>query len=242
MVKAKHIFPAFLFIVSMLTLTSCATNKTKYLVNIDTLSSGAANAKSAYLMIPGSEAAAQDDLQFNEYATYVDRALMNHGFTPAKSPKETMVLIFLNYGIGDPQQHRYTYSTPIIGQTGVSSSYSTGTLSTYGNYSSYSGTTTNTPTYGVTGSVRHTGTRTTYDRFITLSAFDVDEYRSSKNASKLWETSITSTGASGDLRLVFPVMVAASQEYIGINTGRKIEVDIYATDERITEIKGLSTP
>lgn len=147
--------------------------------------------------------------------------------------------IFLVYGIGDPQKHQYSYSVPTFGQTGVSSSYTTGTVSSYGGYGSYSGTTTYTPTYGVTGSTSHIRSDTTYFRFMVLDAMDLDEYRKSKKEVQLWKTTVTSTGSSGDLRLVFPILAAASKQYIAKNTGKQVEVNNYEEDERVIEIKGI---
>ncbi len=38
---------------------------------------------------------------------------------------------------------------------------------------------------------------------------------------------VTSTGASGELRTIFPVLIAASKRYIGINTGKKVKIKLY---------------
>ena len=188
-----------------------------------------------YVLLPGDQSTSASDLQFKEYASYVNRALIKQGFIPAESFQDASLAIFLTYGIGEPEQQLHTYSVPTYGQTGVSSSNTTGTFNTDG---SYSGTTTYTPTYGVTGSTTHVDTITTYFRFIVMDAFDLDEYKTSEREVQLWKTTVTSTGTSGDLRIVLPALVAASQEYIGTNTGKKVKVKMFTTDERITEIKG----
>ncbi len=238
--RTTNIFVATLFL-GMLVLTGCATTQPQFSVKVDSISGGA-SAKTSYILLPGEKDAKADDLQFKEYAAYVNRALVKHGFTPANSFQDANVAIFLMYGIGDPKEHQYTYSIPTWGQTGVSSSYTTGTLNTYGGYGSYSGTTTYTPTYGITGSTTHSGTYTTYFRFLVLDAIDLEEYRISEKEVQLWKTTVTSSGSSGDLRRVFPILVAASQEYIGKNTGQKVEINLYETDERVTEIKGIAKP
>ena len=46
----------------------------------------------------------------------------------------------------------------------------------------------------------------------------------------MWKTIIKSTGSSGDLRRVFPVMIGASYKYFDNNTHKEIFVDI--TDEK----------
>jgi hypothetical protein len=73
-----------------------------------------------------------------------------------------------------------------------------------------------------------------------MDAVDLDEYRQTEIEVQLWKTTVTSTGSSGDLRRVFPILVAASQQYIGKNTGQKVEVDLYESDESVIEIKGIS--
>ncbi len=180
------------------------------------------------------------DLQFREYAAYVERALLSLGYTKGARLEDTDIAISLGYGIGEPETSQYTYSLPTYGQTGVSSANTYGTVNTYGNSSTYSGTTTYTPTYGVTGSTTHTGTLTTYYRYMWLDAFDLEEFRKTKNRIQLWKTTVTSTGSSGDLRQVFPILVAASKPHIGSNTGKKINVVLTEKDKKVAEIKGLS--
>lgn len=230
-------FSLLSLVFGVLILSGCATTQPKFHVNVDSIGSASENKKS-YVLLPGNKDTKADNLQFKEYATYVNRALLKQGFVPAESFENANIAIFLIYGIGDPQEHQYTYSIPTWGQTGVSSSYTTGTLSSYGSHGSYSGTTTYTPTYGITGSTTHSGSYTTYFRYMILDAIDLDEYKRSKKEVQLWKTTVTSSGSSGDLRLVFPLLVAASKQYIATNTGKKIKVELYETDERVIEIKG----
>lgn len=223
----------------VLLLSGCATTQPRFSVNVDSIS-GSDVDKNSYVLLPGNKDTKADDLQFKEYATYVNRALTKQGFAPADSFEKASVAIFLVYGTGNPQEHQYSYSIPTWGQTGVSSSYTTGAVSSYGGYGSYSGTTTYTPTYGITGSTSHTGSYTTYFRFMVLDAVDLDEYKKSKKEVQLWKTTVTSAGSSSDLRRVFPILVAASKQYIAKNTGQKVEVNIYEEDEQVIEIKGIA--
>jgi hypothetical protein len=180
-------------------------------------------------------------LQFKEFATYIHRALLAQGFTKAESLERAEIAIFLAYGIGDPQEHSYTYALPVWGQTGVSSSTTFGTLKTYGSFGTYSGTTTYTPTYGITGYATQVGTYTTYFRFMLLNAYDLDAYKKENKLSGVWKTTATSTGSSGDLRRVFPILVAASKQYFGLNTEQKIEILLEETSPAVIEIKGITT-
>ncbi|NKB24991.1 MAG: DUF4136 domain-containing protein [Kiritimatiellae bacterium] len=201
-------------------------------VNVDSI--GDARGNKTYILLPGNKDTKAADLQFREYAAYVNRALQEKGFTPAETFQKANVGIFLGYGIGEPQEHQYVYSLPIWGQTGVLSSYRTGAFSSYG----YCGTTIYTPTYGVIGSTTHSSSYTTYSRFISLDAVDLDEYTKTEKEVQLWKTTVTSSGSSDDLRRVFPILIAASKDYIATNTGKKVKVKLLEEDARVMAIKG----
>jgi hypothetical protein len=232
----KKLYSASILVLIIL-LAGCGSLM-RYDVSIDSLQAPGSDDKKSFILLPGNKATPVDDLQFREYAAYIYRALISRGFVPAESTETAQLAIFLAYGIGDPQQHIYSYAVPVWGQTGVSSSTTYGTMSTFGNYGTYSGTTTYTPTYGIKGYQSQVGTYTTYFRFLVLVAIDLSELKKSKKVTPLWKTTVTSTGSSGDLRLVFPAMVAASKPYIATNSGQQIKITIAETDPSILEIKG----
>jgi hypothetical protein len=188
-----------------------------------------------YSSLPGNKDVKADDLHFQEYAGYVHRALFDHGFVQAEAIEKANIAIFLSYGIGDPQEHQFSFSMPTFGQTGISSAQSFGTFGS----GLFSGTTTYTPSYGVTGSQKVSGRYITYFRFMLVNAVDLDEFKESGKEIHLWKTTVTSSGASDDLRQVFPVMVAASKDHIATNTGKRIKIQIQENDDKVLEIKGL---
>ena len=194
-------------------LSSCAT--TRFKSNVDSLAQPDAVAKKRFVLLPGGKGVEVSDLQFLEFASYVERIFTEKGFVKATSVPDADVAIFLAYAIGDPQTYQYAYSLSNWGQTGVSSSNTRGTITSYGGTASYSGTTTYTPTYGITGSTTYVGTDTVYTRFLFLDAYDVSAYMKEKKMAQVWKTSVVSTGSSGDLRLVVPYMVAAMRPYLG---------------------------
>lgn len=226
-------------IVALFLFSGCASRQLRYHVNVDSISSEVAPLKKSYVLLPGTKETTADDLQFKEFATYIHRALAAKGFMLANNIEKADIAIFLVYGIGNPQENIYSYSLPVWGQTGVSSSTTYGTVNTFGNYGTFSGTTTYTPQYGITGYTSHVGSYTTYFRYILLDAYDLDVYRKEKKLSQVWRTTVTSTGSSGDLRRVFPVLVAGSEEYIGVNTGQKVRVVLHEEDPIVLEIKGM---
>jgi hypothetical protein len=224
-----------LFLVILL-LSGCTT--TQFEVNIDSISDPNHTQKT-YIILPVNKGVKATDLQFKEYAAYVNRALVQQGLIQADPPNKADLVVFLYYGIGEPQVHNYSYSIPTFGQTGISSSNTTGSINSYGGYSSYSATTSYTPTFGVTGSIPVNDTVVTYSRFIILEGLDYAELVNNKKEIQLWKTTITSTGTSSDLRLVFPVMIGAAKEYFLKNSGKKIQVDISEDDNRVIEVKGI---
>jgi len=190
------------------------------------------------VLLPSEKGVEPTDLQFLEFARYIERILGPAGMKKAASIGDADLLIFLAYGIGAPQEHTYTYSVPTWGQTGVSSSYTTGTVSTYGGTSSYSGTTSYTPRYGITGSRTEVGSFTSFTRYFRLEAMDGAEFRETKGLKQVWVTSVVSSGSSGDLRLVFPYMVAAAHRRVGSNTGAALEIAIPEGDPLVRWVLG----
>lgn len=236
-------WPAIFTLLALL--SGCATvQPVQYHVNVDSLSASPETAKKHFVLLPGNKDTPTTDLQFREYAAYINHVLASRGYIPAENIEKADLAIFIVYGIGNPQQHQYSYSIPTWGQTGISSSSTYGTLNTYGGYGTYSGTTTYTPTYGITGSTSNIGTYTMYFRFLVLDALDLSEYKQTKREVQLWKTTITSVGSSGDLRRVFPYMITASMPHIGTNTGQQIKVVLEENDPAVLNVKGQapSTP
>ncbi len=225
----------------------CAT-KPKYIVNVSSI--GNTHQKMKYVLMSGLKNISTTDLEFQEYAKYINKALQKKGFIKSYF-KNANIAIFLSYGISKPQKHTYSYSIPIYGQTGISSAttYGTsntyGTLNTYGNTGYYSGntysnaTTYYTPKYGIKGYQSGIGEYITYTRYFELSAVDLEYFKITKKNKQLWKTTVISTGSSGDLRRVFPVLVAASERYIGLNTGKQIKIQLYEDDKKVLELKGI---
>lgn len=178
-----------------------------------------------YVLLSGVKDISSMDLQFQEFSHYIHMALEARGFMHVSDVDEAEVVIFLTYGIGNPQERQYSYSVPTYGQTGTSSSTKIGN------------TVFHWPRYGVTGYQTQTKTHTTYFRYILLDAWGLKAYRQSEEAVQIWKTEIASTGTSGDLRRVFPILVAASTPYISQDTGQQIVVKMTEDDERVIQLK-----
>lgn len=228
------------FFSTLAILSGCATmgQQLQYHVAVDSLASSTAKEKHTYLLLPGNEGITWDDLQFQEYALYLMRVLNSQGFISADKAEDADVAIVLSYGIGDPQTYQYSYALPVWGKTGVSSAQTYGTATAYGNSATYSETTTYTPTYGVTGYSTQLSSVTTYFRYALVTAYDFKAFKESNKQVQLWRTTITSTGSSGDLRRVFPILISAAVPYLATNTGKQVPVRLYESDEIVRAVKG----
>ena len=225
-------------IAALALLSGCAATPATlhYSVQVDSIKRN--GGKKSYVMLPGNYGVSPQDLQYLEFAEYVKRALKKQGFVEAGTAHQARIAIFLRYGIGDPKTHHYTYTVPTFGQTGTQTTTNAWATGSFGGFASYQSRT--TPTYGVTGTQTYTGSYVTYTRYIILEAIDLDVYNRNQTVQPVWKTKIVSTGSSGDLRAVFPIILAASQDYIGRNTESMIDLDISGDDPRIDEIKGHS--
>lgn len=228
-------------ILAFLFLCISCTPPVRFLSRIDSLSQIDALTKLRYILLPGNKDVSAEDLQFREYASYLDQALAERGFKRASNIKDAEIVIFIAYGIGDPKTNYYSYSMPVWGQTGVSDSHTTGNVSLYGNTVNYSQNTTYTPTYGITGYTPRLASNTTYTRYIFIDAIDNVAFKETQKMLPVWKTSVFSTGSSGDLRRVFPVMVAAMKPYLGVNTRQSIEIALDEDDPEVQKLKGINS-
>lgn len=217
-------------------LCGCASTP-KFVAQVDSITAYDSTHGRTYFLLPGNEKISANDLYFKEYSRYIDRAMSGRGYTKVKDINSANIIVFFHYGIGNPAEKTYSYSLPIFGQTGVSSSNTYGTINSYGGTSTYSGTTTYTPTYGIVGSTTHVGSVTLYTRHLSLVAFDFGAYKKDKVLKELWKTSAISTGMSGDLRQVMPLMVTAIAPYIGSNTGQMVKVAYELDSPDVLKIK-----
>ena len=218
-------FVAQLFITTLATLLSSGCGG-RFYVGISSIRDSFSNSGIGYFLVPGDENVSINDVQFREYARYVERALQTKGYNRVSSPEEADLLLALWYGISQPQRS----SVPLFGQTGGGTAH---IMSTKG----YVGSLHTQPTYGMIGTLPIR----TFSRYFVLVAYDADSLIDTvgQDPVQIWETTVTSTGKSSDLRRVFPVMVAASYKYIGTNTGQRIDVEIYEKEKSVKFIKGL---
>lgn len=222
------------------TFSSCDT--TYYAVKVNSYGDENFSDQKSYILIHSDSTISVNSFEFQEYADYIKRALRSKGYFFVEDPNIANVVVFVNYGISDPITYQKIVSAPVWGQTGVSSTTTTGNVNVnpYSNSISYTQKTQNNPSYGVTGYRSYSKTNTEYFRFLHLTAFDFDYFKEHDEPKTIWQTEVTSQGSTGDLRQVFPALVGASAEYFGRNSGKKVEIRLYENDQRIKAIKGTN--
>lgn len=220
-------------------LTSGCVSFPTYEVAIDSFSAGSQAGK-RYVLHPAANTLPANDLQFQEFAAHTHRVLQQQGFKLAEDVGTADIAIFLAFSISGPLVNQYTYSTPIQGQIGTSTSYSSGSVQTSPNTWQSSIQQNDKPIYGTVAYQQHVGTYTTFTRQIVLQAVDLKTQYASQPPRQVWKTTILSTGSSGDFRRVFPIMLGAAAQFIGTNTGHQVELRLKEDDHRITKL-GLGT-
>jgi hypothetical protein len=211
-------------------LSGCATTPSvrMFRIDIDGINNGAAIPDKSYYIAPADSAISPSDLTYLEFAKIVERALSRKGYVRKEKPRQAAVVVAIAYGIGEPKQNVYSYSVPVYGQTGVISSYTQGNTTTY------------TPSYGVSGYSTHLGTYTTYRRYALVMAYDNRLKQTTGRDVQLWKTEISSTGTSGDLRRVFPYLIAAALPYFGENTQHMVTVELSEDAQEAYEMRGVT--
>src|SRR6266704_1283877 len=208
-----------------------------YNLAVSGLGSGPQSA--THIVMPMMKDVDSTDLQFQEARKYLVAALSKRGLREASSPQSADVAVFLAYGIGAPEAHSYAYSMPVFGQTAGGTTSISATTTGPGGTATTTGTVTTAPQFGIVGSRTVAGQYTTYTRFVVVSAVDLSVYRSSQQIKETWRTVTVSSGSSGDLRLILPVLFAGAAPYLATNTGRAILLTLRDNDPRITEMRTL---
>lgn len=172
----------------------------------------------------------EGDLQYASYANQVAAALRARGWTQDTQIQTdlTELVVLVRAQIGEPQQMSSTSTIPIVGQTGVADSTTTGTISPNGSFSS---TTSYSPTYGIVDFVPVTNTWLECERLLRVDAYDLTWlWRHEERAKRplpVWSATVRSRGNTCNLPTVFPYLVKLSAPAVATNFGpRDLQVEM----------------
>lgn len=164
-------------------------------------------------------------LQFKAFAEQVGRRLASHGMVVVEPHDDPDYFAFFDYSIDDGEQVSSTYSVPEFGVTGYSGGYTTGSVSSYGGYGTYSSQTTLVPQYGITGYSNRTETWREYTRGISLVIVDIA--RSTETVPEIvFESGVVSSGSCQRLASMMPYLLNAMFADFPRTTSREHLVEI----------------
>lgn len=220
-------------------LAACATGP-RYYVETDSLAAQEPFEGKTFHLWPMDPEIDPNGLQYKEYETYAERALALRGLERVDIEEEADLLVMFGYGIGQPRTEMFSYVVPVQGVTGTTST-TNASANVFGSGNSIYGqgtSTTNTKVNrGTVGYSAQTGSRTVYDRFVLINGRFIDMTKQMSEWAPAFETTVTSSGSSADLRLVLPVMLAAAADKLATNTGKKVSDIMSDSDDNVLAIK-----
>lgn len=223
-VPSRHYGLLFGMIILML-LTACASTPQPMQIraDIDALATTDAQVKRRFVILPGNKDIREQDLQFIEFKTYAEKALISRGYVKADNLQDGDLVLFMSYGVSEPQSYQYSYDVPVW--------YDMGFYPYYRRYRFYP---------GMTGYyyAQRVENYMVYRRYLTLEAYDMAAYLQQQPPRQLWKITVQSQGQSNDLRLTLPYMVAAMQQYIGSNTQHMVSVVIDEFNPLLKDLLG----
>jgi Domain of unknown function (DUF4136) len=151
-------------------------------------------------------------LEWEQYANLVAQQLADTGYVRVAEPRDAKYAVLFSYAIDRGKS--ITAAVPVFGQTG-------GGVTTFYSGSS-SGFAYTQPTYGEVGS--ELVTATVFGRALELEIFDVPQTLGSSAPAKIFEAKAGSAGASENLAVVMPAMIAAVFKDFPGKSGETISV------------------
>jgi hypothetical protein len=174
--------------------------------------------------ILAADQAQNGTLEFRAFAAQLAAYLEADGYrivplSPSDKPK---FLAFFGYGIDNGTLLSSSYSIPQYGMTGYSSSTTTGTIDTFGNFGTVEATTTYTPTYGITGYQTGTTVDRVYRRVVSLDILDTARIRpndaNSFREAQVYSGRLSSDGSCGAIAAVIePLLATLTKDFPGEN-------------------------
>ena len=154
------------------------------------------------IAVVAADATVNSSLEFAHYKKKFEQKLAANGYTIVSNPSEAQYIALVAYGIDSGKSS--IVSTPIFGQTGGGSTYSSGTVYSSRGSATYSGTSYTMPTYGVVGSA--TSSQTMYTRAIALDIVDAQSLKDGA-PKKVYEARAKSSGSCSVIAGVFDAIL-----------------------------------
>ena len=195
----RKIIYSAISILALLLLTGCSPIVNKYRVSIDAISNPNIDiAPNSYIIEPLGKTTDKNSLEFQRHSSQLMKILNAKGYTPSSTiAKQT---IYFDYGIDKIKEETKTYTQP-----NISFGFSHGYYHSFWSDFMFSGYSTYQKTY------------TLYNRYIEILA-------KNQAGKELWRVDVSSVGESKDLKNIVPVLLEASEEYIGKDTDKPVNL------------------
>lgn len=208
----------------------------------------------SYVILSGNPDIPVSSPEFIEYASQVERALEPKGFRRIEDGdlSKAALGIYVSMAVSDPAKRYHTvqrglYESPYADESAATvrgSGQSGGGNDGSGGASQAKMPTTPAPEM-LAGVAENSFATTVFTKHLNLVAIDLQAYikeiadvgREQAVPVEVWSVDIETTGQPSDLKEVFPVMVAASQPYLGDSTDDVVHTKLSATDKRVQQIK-----
>ncbi len=218
--------------------SSCAS--TGYDVKLNAAAKPQAKAAISYRIESKSPNVDTSTLRYQEAENFVKTALSGKGMYEAPKPELADMVVDLDYGIGPPQISRKAMTEPIYQNIPGSTKTETVQVGTdiRGN-PIYSTVSTSEPArQEYLGDREYSLAVTVYEKHLTVTAHENKEASEGKGPKTVWGVQVTSEDESKDLRKYLPVLIAASIEYIGKDSGGEIKtIKVDEKDPAIAFVK-----
>jgi len=198
--NALLIFITFIFV-------GCTTIINKYRVTVDAITnSDKIIQPTTYIIKPLGEDTDIDDLKFQRQSRRLAKILNKKGYREVNSKDLALQIIYFDYGIEKIKEETQIYTEPDI-----SFGFSWGYPYRYPYYS---------PFWSDIGYSSYRTYRKTYklfNRYIVIISKD-------QSGKELWRVDVSSIGESNNLEKIVPILIRASEPYIGKNIDKPINV------------------
>jgi len=222
------------------TLLWSACSSTSYDMQVNSAAKPTAKPSISYRIESSNPSLDPSTLRYQEAEKFVKTALSGKGMYEAPKPELADMVVTLDYGIGPPVIKQVPVSQPVYQTVPGSTTTDVVQSGTDSKGNPVFSTVVNqVPSrQDYIGDREYMTTVTTYEKRLVMTARENKEGTEGKAAKPVWGVEVTSEDESKDLRKYLPVLIAASIEYIGKDSGGEIKtVRVKEQDPAIAFVK-----
>ena len=210
----------FIFLIILVIFTGCTT--LKHSIQVSSYSANIPVGNKYFLQATDEKRKDKTlAFQLNEFEKYIDLTLNKKGFIKVNNPKNADQFIIFDYSISEPQTYTYSYDEPVWDTVLRPHTRYRKIDGRYYPYTHWE------RDYEMVGYRTRVRTKTLFIKNIQLTSFN-------KNRTKnLWQVNASMNDSSGDLRYSIPYMIKGLENYIGVDSGQVINIQIPDNDVEV---------